>query len=393
MATSQSRRYGRPVLVGPVLRVCRFLLRHDPSEGPNIWALVFTCLAALAAIAAHAGENDWNANALRRIANPPLGLPRLALAQQDEPNAERIGLGRKLFFDPRLSGNSSMSCATCHVPEQGFTQNDRSTPKGVDGRSLRRNAPSLLNVGYYRFLMWDGGAPSLQSQILTPLFGQHEMANPTFKGLLERLQKLSDYEGRFEKVFGAPATVPLIGKAIASYEVSLVSANAAFDRWYYGGESGALGADAQRGFRLFTAKAGCSECHRIDARAALYTDQDFHDTGVGFLAAQVHTEDVDDRGRQQVTSELADVHKFKTPTLRNVALTAPYMHNGSLRSLEEVVRYYNNGGSADPSKDPKVHPLGLTENEIRDLVAFLESLNGDNLESLIAEAREAKDAN
>jgi cytochrome c peroxidase len=393
MAASQSRCYGQPVLVAPVLRVRRSILRYDRSEGSNIWALVFTCSALLAAYATHAGEKDWNVEALRRIANPPLGLPPLPLAKQDEPGSERIALGRKLFFDPRLSGNSSMSCATCHVPEQGFTQKDRLTPKGAEGRSLRRNAPSLLNVGYNKFLMWDGGAPSLQSQILTPLFEPHEMANPTFKGLLERMRTLPDYEGRFEKVFGTPATVPLIGKAIASYEVSLVSANSAFDHWRYGGESGALGADAQRGLRLFTGKAGCSVCHRIDDRAALFTDQSFHNTGVGFLAVQARAEDPDDRGRQEVTNEPADLHKFKTPTLRNVALTAPYMHNGLLRSLQEVVRYYNGGGSSDPAKDPKVHPLGLTDDEIRDLVAFLESLNGDNLESLVAEARETKGGN
>jgi cytochrome c peroxidase len=364
-----------------------------PPRGMKAVLVALTCFAALGTFVAHAGEKDWNADALSRIANPPLGLPRLALTKQDEPNSERIALGRKLFFDPRLSGNSSMSCATCHVPEEAFTQKDRPTPKGADGRNLRRSAPSLLNVGYDKFLMWDGGAPSLQSQILVPLFEPHEMTNPSFKGLIDRMRKLPDYEGRFEGVFGAPATVPLIGKAIASYEQSLVAANSAFDRWRYGGESDALSADAQRGFRLFTGNAGCSACHRVDARAALFTDQDFHNTGIGFLAAQARVEGLDDRGRQEVTHEPGDLHKFKTPTLRNVARTAPYMHNGSLRSLQEVVRYYNSGGSPDPAKDPRLHPLGLTEDEIRDLVAFLESLNGDNLESLAAEAREAKGGN
>ena len=316
--------------------------------------IALACLATFAAAAAHAGEKCSNADALRRIANPPLGLPRLGLAKQDEPNSERIALGRKLFFDPRLSGNSSMSCATCHVPEQGFTQNDRATPKGADGRPLRRNAPSLLNVGYEKILMRDGAAPSLQSQILVPLFEPHEMANPTFKSLLDRMQSLPDYQGRFEKVFGAPATVPLIGKAIASYERSLVSANSAFDRWRYGGEPDALGADAQRGFRLFTGRAGCTVCHRIGARDALLTDQAFHNTGIGYRAAQAGAAGFDDRGRQEVTAEPADLHKFKTPTLRNVARTAPYMHDGSLRSLEDVVRYYNGGGS---QIQPKTRPF------------------------------------
>lgn len=343
------------------------------------------CLAA-----AHAGKKDWNAEALRRIANPPLGLPTLALAKLDEPDLERIALGRKLFFDPRLSGNSSMSCATCHVPEQGFTQNNRATPEGADGGSLRRNAPSLLNVGYEKLLMRDGEAPSLQSQVLVPLFEPHEMANPTFKSLLDRMQRLPDYRGRFERAFGAPVTVPLIGKAIASYERSLLSANSAFDRWHYGGEPDALGADAQDGFRLFTGKAGCLVCHRIGARAALFTDHAFHNTGYSYQAPPPRTAAFEDRGRQEVTHEPGDLHKFMTPTLRNVARTAPYMHDGSLPSLDEVVRYYNGGGSGDPSQDTRIHPLGLAEDEIRELVAFLEGLTGDDLESLVAEARDTQ---
>jgi len=350
----------------------------------NVGAALVTmaCLTA-----SHAGENDWAAEALRRIADPPLGLPSLALAEQDAPDTERIVLGRELFFDPRLSGNSSMSCATCHVPEQAFTQNDRPTPKAADGGSLRRNAPSLLNVGYEKLLMRDGEAPSLQSQVLVPLFEPHEMANPTFKSLLDRIQRLPDYQGRFETAFGAPVTIPSIGKAIASYERSLLSGNSAFDRWRYGGEPNALGADAQDGFRLFTGKAGCSVCHEVGERAALFTDGAFHNTGYSYLRPRAVP--IEDRGRQEVTHEPGDLHKFRTPTLRNVARTAPYMHDGSLRSLDDVVRYYNGGGSRDPAQDAAIRPLGLTEDEIRDLVAFLESLSGDNLESLVAEAKHA----
>jgi cytochrome c peroxidase len=239
--------------------------------------------------------------------------------------------------------------------------------------------------------MWDGAASSLQSQILVPLFEPHEMGNPTFKGMLDRMRGLPDYRGRFEKVFGAAAAVPLLGKALAAYERSLVSANSAFDRWRYGGEPDALGADARRGFRLFTGRAGCAVCHRIGPSAALLTDQAFHNTGIGYRTAQERPQDFSDRGRQEVTSEPADLHKFKTPTLRNVARTAPYMHNGSMRSLEDVVRYYNGGGSADPAQDAAIRPLGLSEDEIRDLVAFLKSLDGDNLDCLAADAGNAED--
>lgn len=356
--------------------------------------VALACCAALAAAATQADEEKCsNVNALRRIDNPPLGLPRLTLAREDEPDLERIALGRKLFFDPRLSGNSSMSCATCHVPEQGFTQNDRLTPTGMEGRALRRNAPSLLNVGYEKLLMRDGEAPSLHSQILVPLFKPQEMANPTFKAVLDRMQGMQDYQGRFETVFGSPATVPLIGKAIASYERSLLSANSAFDRWRYGDDPGALGVDALRGFALFTGKAACSGCHPIGARDALFTDKGFHNTGIGYRAVPGRVDDFDDRGREEVTHDPADLRRFKAPTLRNVARTAPYMHDGSLRSLQDVVRYYNAGGSQDPTQDAAIHPLGLADGEIGDLVAFLESLTGDNLDCLAAEAGNAKDGN
>jgi len=352
---------------------------------PRAVAVALVVLAFSAA--SQAGDDDWNAEALRRIASPPLGLPSLALTEQDQPDAEKIALGRKLFFDPRLSGTSSMACATCHVPAQAFTQNDRPTPKGSDGGNLRRNAPSLLNVGYEELLMRDGEAPSLQSQVLVPLFEPHEMANPTFKGLLERMQRLPDYQGRFERAFGAPVSVPLIGNAIASYERSLLCGNSAFDRWHYGREPGALSAQAQDGFRLFIGKAGCSACHRVGVDAALFTDHGFHNTGFGFRARTPGAGAVEDRGRQEVTHAPGDLHKFKTPTLRNVARTAPYMHDGSLQSLDEVVRYYNGGGSGGPAQDEAIRPLGLSEKEVGDLVAFLESLTGDDLDTLIEDAK------
>ena len=267
----------------------------------------------LAAAASLAGDRDRNAEALARIAHPPLGLPSLVLSEQDAPGAARIALGRKLFFDPRLSGNGSMACATCHVPEQAFTQTGRPTPKGADGKRLRRNAPSLLNVAYEELLMRDGEAPSLQAQILVPLFEPHEMANPTFKGLIVRLEQLPDYRDRFEKAFGAPVSVPLIGKAIASYERSLLCAQSPFDRWRYGGEAGAMTAQAQQGFRLFTGKAQCSACHSVGERDALFTDHGFHNTGLSFRAGPPATETVEDRGRQEVTHEPGDAPSSRRP--------------------------------------------------------------------------------
>jgi cytochrome c peroxidase len=354
-------------------------------------AFLIACICLPTLVSAGERDTDWTHQALRRMSNPPLGLP--ALGAQDMPSPEQIALGRKLFFDPGLSENASMSCATCHEPGEGFTQNARPTPLGSDGTGLRRNAPTLLNVGYARVFMHDGAEPSLRSQALAPLFNPLEMANTDFSGVIERVRKRADYRGLFEAAFGKPVTIPLIGTAIASYERSLLSANSAFDRWRYGGQSAALTDAAQRGFDLFTGKAGCSACHVVGDRWALFTDHSFHNTGVGYLAEQKRLagqtqQALHDRGRQEVTFRREDLHKFKTPTLRNVALTAPYMHDGSLATLEDVVRYYRQGGSQDPNKDPAIRPLALSDEDVAALVAFLGSITGDNYAALAAEAQE-----
>ena len=359
-------------------------------------ALLIACICLPTLVTAGGRETDWTTDALRRMSNPPLGLP--PLGAQDLPSAGQIALGRKLFFDPSLAGNASMSCATCHEPDEGFTQNARATPLGSDGTALRRNAPTLYNVGYARIMMHDGAEPSLRSQVLAPLFNKHEMANADFGSLIVRVRQRADYRELFEAAFGKPATVPLLSKAIASYERSLVSANSAFDRWRYGKESGALSAAAQRGFALFTGKAGCSTCHVVGDQWAVFTDDGFHNTGVGYLAERKRLagqtqQALHDRGREEVTFRREDRHKFKTPTLRNIALTAPYMHDGSLATLTDVVLYYGHGGSQDPDKDPAIHPLALSDEEVDALVAFLGSLTGDNYTALAAEARGALGGN
>lgn len=374
-------------------------------------AALLCCLVPI--VAARGAEFDQRA--LSRLAAPPLGLPPVPIPADNPPGAAKIALGRKLFFDRRLSRNGTMSCGICHVPEQGFTNNELARPIGTEGRSLRRNAPGLFNVAYAERLFHDGRETRLETQVISPLLARVEMDNPSIGYVIARIESLPDYAGRFEAVFGGGPTIGRLGDAIASYERSLLSGNSPFDRWHFAGEEQALSRQARAGFDLFTGKAGCSACHRIDDEDALFTDHRFHDTGVGYHNSKVRPKaqaavpveiapgfrvevsratletiglpPASDLGRHEVTLEPDDLWRFKTPGLRNVALTAPYMHDGSMATLEAVVRFYDRGAIAHAGLDPLIHPLGLSDLEVAALVAFLESLTGDNVPELIADAR------
>jgi cytochrome c peroxidase len=362
-----------------------------------------------------AGGDALTAAAVARVAAPPLGLPPVPVPADNPPTPAKVALGRKLFFDRRLSHNGTMSCAMCHIPEQGFTNNELARSVGIEGRSLRRNAPTLLNVAYVEQLFHDGREIALETQVIAPLVERTEMGNPSIGHVIARIRSLPDYAGLFEGAFGAGPSPDRIGQAIASYERTLLSARSPFDRWHFGGDAGALGPRAVEGYRLFTGKAGCVACHAIGTRHALFTDGAFHDTGIGHytnaigrrqqtpvavelepgVMAQVPRAVVEsvgdpeaaDLGRHEVTLAPGDLWKYRTPTLRNVALTAPYMHDGSLRTLEEVVRYYDRGGHPHSGLDPLLRPLGLHEGEIIALVEFLNALTGDDVPGLVAEAR------
>jgi cytochrome c peroxidase len=318
-------------------------------------------------------------------------------------------------MDRRLSHNNTLSCAMCHVPEQGFTSNELGTAVGLEGQSIRRNAPTVLNVAYVEQLFHDGREFTLENQAWGPLLAGNEMANPSIGYVVEKIKLLAEYSGRFEAAFGGRGPdVLTVGQALAAYERSLVSGNSRFDRWHYGKEQTALSAEEQAGFLLFTGKAGCSACHMVGDKYALFTDQRFHNTGIGYahsmglpqrhrvqLAPGVYTEVEDqalaafepaqaDVGRYEVTLDPADSWAYRTPGLRNVALTSPYMHDGSLATLEDVIEFYDRGGIDNPQKSPLLRPLGLSREEKRELVSFLKSLTGDNVQKLAAEARAAK---
>lgn len=347
----------------------------------------------------------------------PLGLPPVPVPADNPLTHDKVALGHKLFMDRRLSFNGTMACAMCHVPEQGFTSNELGTSIGNEGRSLRRSAPTNLNAAYFSHLFHDGSEFTLENQVWGPLLHGNEMANPTIGHVIARIRSLPDYDGLFEQAFGRGPTVETIGQAIASYERTLVSGNSRFDRWYYGGEADALTAQEQRGFELFSGPARCASCHTVGQDAALFSDDGFHNTGIGWARSMrgtqparthrvqvspgmfVEVEDSivrsfaeepeNDVGRYEITLDPADRWAYRTPTLRNVALTAPYMHDGSLGTLEQVVDFYDAGGITNPDLDPRIQPLGLSASDKAALVAFLQALTGDNVQELVRRARSA----
>jgi cytochrome c peroxidase len=335
---------------------------------------------------------------------PPLGLPVMVIPADNPLSREKIDLGRKLFFDRRLSFNRTLSCAMCHIPEQGFTQNEMRTPVGIEGRFVKRNAPSLYNVGYRQRLFHDGREFSLENQVWQPLLRENEMANPSVGFVIATLRTEPDYRGLFEAAFGRGPGMETIGQALASYERSLVSAGSPFDRWYFGQDEQALGEAARRGFALFNS-AGCAHCHTLSGDYALFSDGAFHDTGIGYaramLAPDGYTGKVrlapgvevvpevsfarpgaNDLGRYEATGKAEDRWQYLTPSLRNIALTAPYMHDGSLPDLASVLRFYNEGAVPHAELDPLLQPLGLTPSQLRDLESFLLALTGNNIKQL-----------
>lgn len=326
---------------------------------------------------------------------PPMPAPAPALAD----------LGRQLFFDRRLSINGTLSCAMCHVPEQGFTVNELRTSVGMEGVSLRRNAPTLLNVAFVRKLFVDGRAASLEVQALKPIVHPDEMANPDLASVMRRIASMAEYRGPFLRAFGSRTPTPArVSAALAAFERTLIAGDSPFDRWRYAGQADALGERARRGFALFMAQ-GCAQCHAIGASDALFSDGLFHNTGVqarsdarrdsaatftltpGLQARfdaqalrRIGVPDLPDAGRYEVTRREADRRAFRTPSLRNVALTAPYMHDGSVATLSDVVDFYAQGGSADDlQQDPRIKPLALGPDERACLVEFLEALTSASL--------------
>jgi cytochrome c peroxidase len=352
------------------------------------------------------------------VDGPALGLPPLPPVDGGVATQAQIELGRKLFMDRRLSSNNTMSCAMCHVPEQGFAAVEIATAIGLEGRSGRRNAPTLLNVAYVGKLFHDGRSPTLEAQAWAPLLNPIEMGNAGSDEVLDKIARMADYDGKFEAAFaGARPDRAKLAAALAGYQRTLVSGNSRFDRWRYGKDESALNAAEQAGFAVFAGKGRCIACHTVGDRHALFADGQFHNTGLGWARSQgapgrhkvrlapgvlVEVSDQslasvseplqEDMGRFEVTKRATDRWAYRTPSLRNIALSGPYMHDGSLATLEAVVDYYEQGGIDNPGKDALLKPLQLSAADKRNLVAFLRTLTGDN-PALLARAARAEPGN
>ena len=292
---------------------------------------------------------------------PPLGLSPVKHPDDNPPTEAKIALGKQLYFDPRLSKDNTISCASCHDPAKGWS-NGEQFATGVDGQVGGRNSPTVINTAYQQFQFWDGREPTLEHQALGPIQNPIEMAM-TLDGVIERLNKIEGYRGQFQKVFGTDVTSDGIAKAIAAYERTVLSGNSPYDR-YKAGDEDALSESARRGRDLFFGKAHCSACHA----GPNLTDNAFHNIGIGWNAKKEEFADV---GREAISSLGGDKGAFKTPTVREIARTAPYMHDGSLKTLAEVVAHYNKGGNPNFWQDEEIFPLDLTEEEQQDLIQFL----------------------
>jgi len=343
-----------------------------------------------------------------------LGLPDVPVPADNPQTPEKIALGDKLFNDKRFSSTGEVACVTCHDPLKGGTDSPLKTSEGINKLTGTRNAPPVTNAAFNRTQFWDGRSPSLEEQARHPFLNPVEMGLPSHEPIVEIVNSDPDYLDAFKVVFGAgkgDITIDHVTKAIAAFERTQVSGDSKWDRWYFGGDQDAVGDAVKRGFQVFLAEGRCVSCHAIEQGFALFTDHLFHNIGGGindiqpqvpelakaFLQAKADGADVDvtvltnpdvsHLGRFAVVEDLSTMGAFKTPTLRNIALTAPYMHDGSLATLREVVVHYNNGGvthegdPVNPFLSGGIRPLNLTEDQIDDLVAFMEALTSADLEN------------
>ena len=345
----------------------------------------------------------------------PFGIP-IELWTYFVPNdnpitTAKVELGRKLFFDARLSADGKVSCASCHEPGRAFTDG-RKVAEGIGGRLGTRNSPTLLNAMFSTGQFWDGRAGTLEEQAKLPLTNLDEMGNRSLDEALAKIAMVPEYVGGFQQVFGGAVTMDGFAKAVAAFERTLVSANSPLDR-YLAGDLNALSEPARNGLILFRSKARCGVCHAFNQNFAafasfpFFTDGNYRNTGVavnfsGFnalarqaMAAARHDsgdatlalskhERAGELGRFLMTRNTLDVGAFRTPSLRNVELTAPYFHDGSAATLEDVVRFYVKGGNENPNRDWQLEPVSLTEGEQRDLVEFLKALTSDDARRLVA---------
>ncbi|MGO9452975.1 MAG: cytochrome-c peroxidase [Candidatus Binataceae bacterium] len=329
----------------------------------------------------------------------PIDATRAAVPADNPQTPEKIELGEKLFFDGRLSADGTVACSTCHDPAHAFTD-AREVSIGIKGRPGQRNAPTILNALYNVAQFWDGRAKTLEDQVSFPVVNPVEMGQPNIDAAVARLASIPEYDRRFRAVFRRPPNATDLARAIASYERTLVSFDSPFDH-FIAGDRNAIDESAKRGWELFNTRARCNKCHALSDQTrdpTFFIDKDFHNIGIGIIRHNVvalaikaqqfinsnNARAIDNAaiqsemsvlGRYLVTRKEADIASFKTPTLRNVLITAPYFHDGSQATLWDVVDHYNKGdGTHNPFLDQDMQPLALSEADIDDLVEFMASL-------------------
>jgi cytochrome c peroxidase len=341
------------------------------------------------------------------FAATPLGLPPVPIPADNPQSADKIKLGDKLFHDTRFSSTGEVSCATCHDRIKAFTDSPLQVSEGINKLTGTRNAPTIINAAYMHTMFWDGREPDLEGQAGQPFLNPVEMGLKNYDPILKVVRSDPEYTKLFKAAFNKSRqqiTIKEVTQAIASFERTIVSGDSPFDRFMYGGDKNAMSKQAQRGLEVFLGKGRCVSCHTISQTHALFTDNKFHNLNVGFqrinkdvneLAtafsqakakganvdiAVLSNKNTSELGRFAVSDQWRDMGGFKTPTLRNIARTAPYMHDGSLKTLEDVVNFYDKGGKVDDD-DPVngfqsggIRPLELSGDEKDDLVAFMEAL-------------------
>jgi cytochrome c peroxidase len=304
----------------------------------------------------------------------PLGLPPVPIPADNPPTADTIALGRRLYYDPQLSVDGTISCASCHAPQFAFAD-ESPVSIGVGKKTGTRHAPTVINSAYNTLQFWDGRASSLEEQAKGPMVNPVEMAY-TLDGVVKRLQADPKYVALFKKAWGTDRIdIEMVAKSIASFERTVIAGDSPFDRFYYGHDEKALSPAAQRGLKIFIdpKKANCEVCHTIGKTSALFTDNKFHNLGIGADTRGI----LNDTGRFSQTKKDEDMGCFKTPTLRNLAGRGPFMHDGSFSTVKDALAHYISGGNTNDHLDKEMHALDfLTFEERADLLEFLESLNG-----------------
>ena len=352
-----------------LLAVLKGKARKTPKQ-ELLWLTMPALMFAVPAVA-------QNSSAPQRPAIP-LGLDLYMPVPEDNPLTwQKVVLGRRLFFDPILSRDRTLSCASCHDPRRAFSDG-LAIAIGIAGRQGTRNAPSLINRGYGSVHFWDGRAASIEEQVLQPIENQEEL-DMTVEEVVARLKREKDYRELFQTALGSAEgriNADNMAKALASYVRTILSGDAPVDR-YMNGERDALSKRAREGLRIFRGKGNCTACHL----GPNFTDEHFHNTGVAWRDGKLL-----DSGRFEVTSKQQDRGKFKTPTLREIDRTAPYMHDGSIATIEEVIEYYDRGGNPNPYLDVELRVLRLTAEEKEALLQFLRALSGNIREGLLQES-------